>query len=227
MAKVRINGIFAGADGALVILDAQRVVAERILELQDHGGILPGATEAEDFDARRVALGMTGGEFGCEDGEALRLARRQFGEDGVSADRLRVEGRGGVAPDEFAGGYRHQKHGCDGPTVRTAQDDQQCDEHSAERQGFAERDQRASDMSLRDREGEGRSDDQGHGDRDARREAIGRPARQIAKGLRQTVHHIAMDEVARAEGEGDVEQERRIGRTAVRATRPAASRRRA
>ena len=91
MAQVRVDGVLAGADRALVIGEPQRVVADRVLEPEHHGGVLPGAAEAEDLDPRALALGVALGELVLEDLQALQLLGRQLLEDRVALGRLGVE----------------------------------------------------------------------------------------------------------------------------------------
>jgi len=62
VAQGEILGILPGADGAFVIVDAQRIIAERIFEFENHRGILPGPFETENLDTRPVAVAHPGGD---------------------------------------------------------------------------------------------------------------------------------------------------------------------
>src|SRR5688500_6100571 len=88
MAEIGGDGVLAGPDSALVIGKPERVVADRVLEAEHHGRVLPGAAEAEDLDARALAPGMTLVELALERLQALQLLGRQLAEHGVARGRL-------------------------------------------------------------------------------------------------------------------------------------------
>ena len=78
VAQVGVVRVLARADRALVIGEPQRVVADGVLDPEHHGGVLPGAAEAEDLDARMLAPGVALGELLLEDLQALQLLGRQL-----------------------------------------------------------------------------------------------------------------------------------------------------
>jgi hypothetical protein len=74
-----------------------------------HGGVLPGAAQAQDLQARTLAAGVPLGKLALEELKALQLLRRQLPEHGVALGRLGVEGGGGVAPDQLGPGREHER----------------------------------------------------------------------------------------------------------------------
>ncbi len=107
-AKVGVLGVFARAYRPLIICEAQRVVADDVLDLEHHRGVLPRPAKTEDLDAGMVAGGVALGELALQDLQPLQLLGRQLAEHRVALRRLRVQGRGRVSGDQFAAGQRNR-----------------------------------------------------------------------------------------------------------------------
>src|SRR5271165_5910335 len=102
MTQVRIAGVVAWTNRAFVAVDPKRVIADGVLELQHHRGVLPRARKAKDLDARMIAVAGLVGNVAPQHGETGGVARRHFGVDAVAVDGFGVEWRGGVSPKNFA-----------------------------------------------------------------------------------------------------------------------------
>jgi hypothetical protein len=211
LAEIRVDGVLAGTDGALVVGKPQRVVADRILQTEHHRRVLPCAAETQDLDARMLSAGVALRQFLLQELEPLQLFRRKLLKHRIALRRFRVEGRCSVAPDQLSGGEGDEDRSRSHPpgARRVGPGGQRHGRRGDEKPDpdLAHGGRHLTGL-RRERDGGGDPHD-GEAGRDQREQkAFGREAGY-------PIRHVAVDEVAGCEGERDIDEEGGVRRPAI------------